>query len=260
MLKIEGLYDSPREESRANGPDRVAREGVFDARVPELVVTQIRSGVKNPNRVNIYINKKYELSLDLGQVVDLKVKVGRVLSERELQELRAASEFGKLYQRALEWALMRPRSMRETQDYLKQQQRKRSQTNRQRQSKELKPLPEIQDVTIRMVIERLTERGFVDDEKFTEYYIENRFVKKGISKRRLQQELRKKGISENVITNSLAKVGRDEGAELMKMIEKKRRRYGRDTLIQYLVRQGFDYYAVVEAVETAGVKNSDDEG
>lgn len=241
MLQIEGLYDKPKVDNTSR--DEASR------RTDRLVITQIRSGVKNPNRVNIYVDNKYELSLDLKQVVDLKVKVGRRLSETELEELHVASEFGKLYQRALEWVLMRPRSLRETRDYLKRRQIKRSQTNRKRAKEELKPLPEIQETTMKLVVERLVERGFVDDERFAEYYIENRFVKKGVSKRRLQQELRNKGISESIITHSLASSVRDDKAELAKMIAKKRKKYDREKLIQYLVRQGFEYYTVMEAVD-----------
>ena len=84
----------------------------------ELVITGLKQGVRNPERVNVYINGKYELSLDIAQVVDAKVKIGRALTEDELFELRRMSEFGKLYQRALEWVLARPHSERETYDYL----------------------------------------------------------------------------------------------------------------------------------------------
>lgn len=259
MLKIEGLHDESQEDFESAqrsggvglglGSDTILK-GRKKYEPGTYIVTQIRSGVRDQNRVNIYINDKYDFSLDLKQVVDLKVKVGRKLSENELQELRAASEFGKLYQRALEWALMRPRSLRETRDYLKRRQIKRSQTNRQRQREEQKLLPEIQDQAVALVIERLVERGFVDDERFAEYYIENRFIKKGISRRRLEQELRKKGISEMIIRNSLTNSARSDENELAKMIKKKRRKYDREKLVQYLVRQGFDYYSVVEAVDS----------
>ena len=111
-------------------------------------------------------------------------------------------------------------------------------------------MPEIQDQAAALVIERLVERGFVDDERFAEYYIENRFIKKGISRRRLEQELRKKGVSEMIIRNSLTNSARSDENELAKVIKKKRRKYDREKLIQYLVRQGFDYYSVVEAVDS----------
>ena len=85
----------------------------------ELIITDLKQGVKNPNRVNVFINDKFSFSLDLAQVVDLGIKKGKSITEAELAEYQKASEFGKLYQRALEWVLLRPRSEREVRDYLK---------------------------------------------------------------------------------------------------------------------------------------------
>ncbi len=97
---------------------------------------------------------------------------------KRLEELRSASEFGKLYQRTLEWVLTRPHSVRETRDYLRRRQQKRIVANRQRAKEGKKPFPEILDATIEPVIERLIQREYLDDKRFAEYYIENRFVKK----------------------------------------------------------------------------------
>ena len=83
-----------------------------------MKITNIKQGVKNPNRANIFVDDKYSFSLDISQVVDFKLKVGLEISDEQLAEYKSASEFGKLYQRTLEWVLIRPRSIRETRDYL----------------------------------------------------------------------------------------------------------------------------------------------
>lgn len=100
------------------------------------VITKITAGVKNPDRANIFIDGRFAFSLDIAQVVDFNVKAQQKISPRRLQELRDASEFGKLYQRALEWALARPRSERETKDYLNQRKYRRVALNRQREREE----------------------------------------------------------------------------------------------------------------------------
>lgn len=223
-----------------------------------LVITQITEGVRDKTRVNVFINKKFALSLDVKQIVDLGVKVGRQLTEAELQELHKASEFGKLYHSSLEWAFARPHSIYETRTYLKRRQLKRLQLNRKRIQEELKPLPEIQDSAIDLVLERLVERGYVDDKKFAEYYVENRFTKKGVSKRRLVTELRKKGVSEDVINAALEEAPRDEKAELMKVLRKKRRKYDDQRLTAYLMRQGFSYEMVRQAIEESNRKELED--
>lgn len=198
-----------------------------------MVITDIRQGVKNPNRANIFINGKYSFSLDIAQVVDLKVKIGRTVSEEELAELKRASEFGKLYQRTLEWVLVRPRSLKETQDYLR------------RKIYDRKLDTGFADI----IIERLTGKGYLDDEKFTAYYVENRFVKKGISQKRLKMELFKKGVAAEIVERVLASSERDEVAEAKKMIAKKRGRYDDEKLIAYLCRQGFPYQLVRSLIQ-----------
>ncbi len=97
--------------------------------------------------------------------------VKKITPER-LTELQTASEFGKLYQRTLEWALTRPHSVLETKNYLKRRQIKRRQLNRQRVRDEKKPLNEFEDEVVELVVERLIERGFLNDQKFAEYYVE----------------------------------------------------------------------------------------
>ena len=82
-------------------------------------VSDIREAVRDKNRVNIYIDDKFFCSLDISQVVDLHVKIGRILDTKELEELKRASEFSKFYNRALEFTLMRPHSSKEIRDYLK---------------------------------------------------------------------------------------------------------------------------------------------
>ena len=73
--------------------DREEASGIDGAEI--LRVTDLKQGVKNLNRVNVFINGVYTLSLDVAQVVDYKLKVGLVISTEKLDELRRASDFGK---------------------------------------------------------------------------------------------------------------------------------------------------------------------
>ena len=97
-------------------------------------------------------------------------------------------------------------------------------------------------------MERLLEKKYLDDAKFAQFYVENRFVKKGISAKRLKMELFKKGVSESDIEQALAESGRSDEEEIRKMIAKKRAHYDDEKLIQYLCRQGFSYSLVRELV------------
>ena len=201
-------------------------------------ITDLKQGVRNPDRVNVYVDGKFLFSLDVSQVVDLGVKVGLEISENELIELKRASEFGKLYQRALEWVLVRPRSVRETSDYLyKKIFEKKLDKN-----------------YIDRIIDRLKAKKYLDDFRFAEYYVENRFSRKGVSTKRLKMELLKKGVSKEIIEEVLAGSERNDEEELKKIILKKRSKYpDDDKLIQYLCRQGFPYDLVRELVQSSGM-------
>lgn len=215
-----------------------------------MKITNIKQGVKNPNRANIFVDDKYSFSLDISQVVDFKLKIGLEVSDEQLAEYKSASEFGKLYQRTLEWVLIRPRSIRETRDYLV---RKRKNVLRGTFATNEEQVSEAPPVTTgrgersreeyftfsESIINSLIDKGYLDDRKFAEYYVENRFVKKGISRKRLKMELIKKGITNDIIEQVLDK--RSDETEIKKIIAKKRVKYDDDKLISYLVRQGFSY-------------------
>ena len=98
-----------------------------------------------------------------------------------------------------------------------------------------------------LIVERLVERGYVDDVKFARYYVENRFVKKGVSRKRLKMELMKKGISQDVIDGVLNE--RSDEEEILKIIAKKRTKYTDEKLVAYLCRQGFSYDLARDLVE-----------
>jgi regulatory protein len=99
------------------------------------------------------------------------------------------------------------------------------------------------------VYDRLVEKGYVDDEKFTRYWVDNRNLTKGMSQRKLQAELRSKGVESSVIDRYLAESSRSDEDEIGKIIAKKRNRYPDDQkLMQYLARQGFSYDDIKDAL------------
>ena len=100
------------------------------------------------------------------------------------------------------------------------------------------------------IIIRLIRKGYLDDEKFAEWYVENRFVKKGVSRKRLKMELMKKGVDKGIIDEVLG--GRDDEEEIRKMVARKRAKYTQEKLIAYLCRQGFSYQLAQSLVAAHG--------
>lgn len=224
-------------------------------------ITAISAQARNPDRVNVSIDGKYRFSLDIFQLVDLGVKVGRELSEAELAELEQESQFGKLYTRTLEYTMLRPHSAREIRDYLYRKTRdkkiykKASERDKARGHYEGKVV-EITGVSNELterVFARLVEKNYIDDEKFARWWVENRNQKKGTSRRKLASELAAKGVSREIIDAALDATDRSDDDELQKIIEKKRKKYpDEQKFMAYLARQGFSYDDIKSALEQTG--------
>lgn len=211
-----------------------------------MKITDISLQAKNPDRVNISIDGKYRFSLDVYQFSELGLKIGRELSDEELAGFEQESQFGKLYSRTLEYCLMRPHSAKEIKDYLW---RKTRATKFKSRTGEIKDRDGVsQDVADR-VYRRLQDRGYVDDEKFARFWVDNRNQTKGASRKKLTMELRAKGVEISVIDQALSSTERNEQDELTKVISKKSSKYQDERrLIEYLMRQGFRYDDIIDAL------------
>jgi len=228
-----------------------------------MVITALKPQQRQETRVNVFVDGGFVLSLDITQVVDFGLKVGVELSEEKMTELQAASDFGKIYARALEWVLVRPRAEREVRDYLWRKAAKpvykKDRDGKVVRDDNGKPVQrKTPEIDVEKVIERLKERKYIDDVKFAEWWVDNRSVKKGASKRRLTQELMKKGVAKDVMERVMGESKRDDQTEIEKIILKKRARYDDDKLCTYLVRQGFDWELVKEMVRSSGSDKSED--
>lgn len=245
MLETHTIYDEPEQKATAE-PSGFG------------VITDIKEAVRDKNRVNVYIDNKFFCSLDIAQVVDLHVKIGRKIDEEERTALKRASDFSKFYARALEYALIRPRSQKEMRDYLKKKTLNRRIRVKDRRTGEYQTREKAgYDVSlVPLVFDRLLERGYLDDVRFAELWLENRHTSKGASIKKLRLELQQKGIAQDIIDSALAESGRDEREELKKMIERKRDKYAdQQKLMQYLLRQGFNYSDIVDelSIESSSV-------
>lgn len=224
------------------------------------VVTNLKPAAREENRVNVFLDNLFAFSLDIAQVVEFHLKIGKTLTEKEVKDLEHASEFGKLYGRTLEWALARPRSIKETHDHLTQKLTRLKYDNklREKNRERLKADPALKarqrdlkiKTTIRReytnddiekVIARLIEKGYISDERFAKWYIENRNFKKGVSRRRLADELTKKGVARDLIAKLLESSDRNDSSEIKKFIKKKGPKSTPEKLLRSLVSHGFPY-------------------
>ena len=191
-------------------------------------ITAIKAQIKNTERVSVYLDGKYSFSLTQNQLLELKIHSGMELTEQELDDLKKASDYGKLLERSMNYVMIRPRSIRELRDYLWRK----------------KADPEMAE----KIIAKLETRGYLGDASFARSWVRARQLTKPVSKRRLTAELIQKGVTNELIQQALGdnetEEAYDETEALRTIITKKRRqaRYqDEQKLMQYLARQGFGY-------------------
>lgn len=215
-----------------------------------MLVTDIKLQVKNPNRVSVYLDGRYSFSLTVDQLASFNFKKGDDLSLEEVEAYKDESSYGKLKAVALDYLLLRTRSKKEFRDYLF---RKTLSTY----DKKGKKIIKYTDVQAKRVYEHFLNTKYLDDEFFAKTWVENRNLKKGVSKKKLYQELKQKGIEDHVIDQALRASSRDDLGELKKVLAKKAGRYKGDDnkLIRYLASLGFNYEDIKKATEEFKANN-----
>ena len=259
-------------------------------------VTSLRGAVRDPHRINVFLDGKFSFSLTLTELADSKLHQGQVLTNPKVERLRNLSSLGKLYQQTLEYCFSRPHSKKEIIDYLERKRLRRDISWKRFEEHQLKmqndpeytarvkeirqhtkdqnqkiremdftenntyeyrgtkktnlptkPADRITSEMIQEVVSRLESQNYINDQDFARYFIENRHQNKGISTKRLIQELKIKGIDSDIIEQAIFDQGtgnflRDEEVEIEKMIKKQLRKTSdRQKIIAYLARQGFSY-------------------
>ena len=204
-----------------------------------MKITKIAPAIKTMGRYNVFVDDKFTFSLDETQLVKIGLKKGDEISDEYLAELKTESNFGKNYIRAVDLISRRPRSEKEIRDYAFSKNWTKESTEK--------------------VIERLYERGFLNDEKFAASFVRSHTILNNYSMRRMELELRKKGVSKEICEKILSESDEfDENAVLIKLIAKKRKSYDDERkLIAYLARQGFSYDKIKVALTNFGKENDD---
>lgn len=246
--------------SEVDGNQHQQKRGRVASQKQELRVTKILQQVKRADRYSIYINDTYSFSLHEYQLADSGLRVGKVLQSEDLDNFATESQFGKAYERALNYVMIRPRSEKEIKDYLTRtflypKPKSFVDKSGQRHFKPQTVDKEQTEIMIIRVVERLQEKGYINDEAFAKAWVSSRLLHKKPSRRRLNQELLAKGVSQPIIIAVLQDADMSEVNNLKELIAKKRRQtkyQDDDKLTQYLLRQGFQYDDIKQGLQKDG--------
>lgn len=158
-------------------------------------IAALEADPRDPDRVLVSVTPAEEgdrlgysaaartLALHIAIVAQQGLRTGLLLSAPDLAALQAADTFQSIYNRALDFLAVRPRSEREVQDRLRRK--------------------GIGAEDITRVVERLRRVGYLDDMAFALYWIGERARSSPRGPRLLQQELRRKGVNSAIIAQAL---------------------------------------------------------
>lgn len=197
-----------------------------------MKITRITAQVKRVGRYSVYVDEKYAFSLSDTALLDAKLAPGDELTDEDLQHWKQVSEDDKAFGRALNYAMLRPRSTWEVHTYLTRK-------------KVTASLSET-------ILNKLSNLNLLSDETFARSWVANRRLLRPTSLRKLQQELRAKRVSDEIIERVLADYETDENDVLRDLIARKRKqtRYqDKDKLMRYLAGQGFSYGDIKDALQ-----------
>jgi regulatory protein len=198
------------------------------------VVTQIKSQ-KNNKRVNVYLDEKFAFGLDLENYMKLGLKVGQELSEKEAKTIINKAEFQKTLDKLLRFATLRPRSEKEVKDRLIKY--------------------KVHESLYKKLFNKLKRLGLLNDEKFAQWWIDQRLQFRYKSRRELEYELRAKGIDREIISQLINKsISQEKEIEMAKkLVDKKKYKWDKlpktekkRKIREFLGRKGFGWDVVRE--------------
>jgi regulatory protein len=197
-------------------------------------VTALKVQVRNPNRVNVFLDGEFAFGLE--RITAAWLRVGQVLSDEKITELKQQDEQEVVYLKALHLLEFRPRSEEEIRRKLDKK--------------------EIPAEVINQVIERLRRNNLVNDEQFAQAWVENRSAFRPRSRRALQYEMRQKGLSGTAIEQALNNLEVDEEELAYQAAIKQSRKLNqldkldfRRKMFSFLARRGFSYGTSAPVVE-----------
>lgn len=206
---------------------------VFSAVDMAGTITALKAQKSAKDRVNVYLDGEFAFGLSL--IHALWLRVGQALSDTDIETLQQVDTLEKAKQRAVELIAYRPRSVKEV---------------RQRLGR-----AGVDEAVIGEVVASLKTAGLLDDESFTQAWVDSRLRASPRSKRMMTWELRQKGVEASVIEASLAAVNDEETAYQAALkrwprvagVQPERER--RRKLSEHLARHGFDFDTTQSAVE-----------
>lgn len=192
---------------------------------------------KDINRANIYLDGKFAFGITLESLLKHNLHTNKELSLQDVNKLKEEDNQAKIINRAIEFAMRRPRSEKEIELWFRRK--------------------KIEESVQGVALNKLIALGLVNDLEFAKWWIEQRNTFRPKPKRILKYELRIKGVKDEVIEEALeGSEGIEELEIARKVIARKIERYkkmpydeGKKKLSNFLAMRGFSWEVIRQIVE-----------
>jgi regulatory protein len=188
------------------------------------IITALQLQKRNKERVNVFVDGEYAFAVSLTMAATLRK--GQRLAAEDIEALKEDGEVDLAYQRALRYLGMRPRSSAEIVTYLKRK--------------------EYDESIVDIVVNRLHKQGYLDDEAFARFWVENRNRFRPRGSQALRYELRQKGVERETIDSTLEEQDDDGAAwaavegKIDRWVDLEKMEF-EQKLMAFLARRGFRY-------------------
>lgn len=203
-----------------------------------MIKMKITSKPGNGNKVHIYIDNEYTLTLYDDFWYRSGYSEGQEISEDELASLKGEAGFRSAYEKGLKYLSMRGYAQKELHNKLKMK---------------------FGDDAATRAIEKLLSYGYLNDEEYCREYAEYLFTVKKYDIKRISYELKNKGIESETAYNALKTLDNEPIQRIIDMLmskyeknletEKERKR-----LVNRFIRMGYSYRDIKDAFNEVGAE------
>ncbi len=195
-----------------------------------MKITRVELQKNDNTRFSLFSGDEYIMSVSAENLA--KYGYGEFeISDEDLKELMEKEDIEKAYKRALRYTSKSLKSSKEVIDYLYKH----------------KISPDLHEE----IISRLKDLGLLDDERYLEIYLEEKFNYSSDGSIKIKNKLYQKGFKSTDVDPHLHKFKEIEFENLKKLIENRRnsrKKEDKNKLIRFLLSKGYEYSMISEVI------------
>lgn len=184
------------------------------------------------SKIHLLLDDEYKITTDVEFWAENFYKNGTDLTEEEWESLVSKINYRKAFNKCADLLSRRDHSVKELRDKL---------------------MRTADEASADKAIERFSELGYLDDEKFAKNLAEHLYKNKNYSDNHVKQELYKRGINRDIVAKIIGNSEVDAVETIISLIEKKyynklNAENGREKVVSALMRKGFSYGDIKSAL------------